>query len=84
MSGCPADQREPRVVVRTRGERKFGEVPNSEIAAVMRHMSDQYRFESQDERFRHVLDSYKTRRMTNGIRNRLLRIDERREELLSE
>ncbi len=64
----------PSIVVRQRGQRRFEEIPDSEIAAFLDQASKEAPADSEEEIFRRVLDSYEIKRMTQNIRERLGRI----------
>ena len=59
------------VIVRTRGERTFPEIPPSEIAVVMRFFLGGERGSDDEWLFRSVMEHFEFRRMTTNIRDTL-------------
>ncbi len=59
------------VLTRERGPREFDEVPDSELTAAIRQISNQYPRLHGDDLKRAVLDLYELRRLTAGVSLRL-------------
>jgi hypothetical protein len=70
------------VNVRPRGNREFMEIPPSEVAYVMKQLSEKMPSLAADSLFRQVLDQFDTIRMTRNIQERLDFVHDQRDELV--
>ncbi len=66
----------PAIVIRTRADKTFGEIPPAEVAAVMQRILQRQGSLDQDELFQAVLGFYEIGRLTSNIRSHLINIQQ--------